>query len=39
MERVANDISGKYHGRPNVTFFFSSLFFTTSREYRLAERL
>lgn len=25
MERVANDISGKYHGRPNVTFFFPFL--------------
>lgn len=37
MERVANDISGKYHGRPNVTFFF--LLFFLQREYRLAERL
>lgn len=26
MERVANDISGKYHGRPNVTFFFLLFF-------------
>lgn len=30
-ERVANDISCKYHGRPNVIFFFFLLFFTASR--------
>lgn len=42
MERVANDISGKYHGRPNVTFFFpfllSFFFFSFTAEYHL-ERL